>query len=514
MKKILISALTAVLAIGLSSCSKEALNTAPTDALTGENMFSTATNALQPLNGTIRMLYSTWSTGNSTSHQSFGITAHNIAADVMGEDMIVSAQGSGWFWYECIYDVKTAITAQAWRPYDMWNFYYTIIANVNYIIAAKETMEGTPEDVNYVIGQAYALRAYSYFMLAQWYCRNFQNHPEDPGIPIYTGPTTSETEGAPRGTLTETYAQIDADIDTAVARLTNSYRQTHKSHIDMYVANGIKARIRLTEERWEEALEAARIAKQGASLTTEVTSGMNSIGQADVLWGAQIIPDQSGIYASFFMHMVSDGGDGYGNTAHKQINKELYAKMATNDIRRAWWNPTDASNGDGGYQQTKFQWANKSTYEGDYIFMRTPEMYLIEAEALCMLGRDAEAQDVLEEFMQYRQEGYTAASKTGQGLPVVNGRDPETGSLREEIILQRRLELWGEYGRILDIRRLKQGFQRTTDMGWTAPTLLSGLHTDDPESYDWVLTIPQAEFDGNKALNQNEDQNPMGSYKE
>lgn len=38
-----------------------------------------------------------------------------------------------------------------------------------------------------------------------------------------------------------------------------------------------------------------------------------------------------------------------------------------------------------------------------------------------------------------------------------------TGSLLEEIIIQRRIELWGEFGRIYDIRRLKQGFKRTAE---------------------------------------------------
>jgi hypothetical protein len=32
-------------------------------------------------------------------------------------------------------------------------------------------MEGSSEDVGYVIGQAYAIRAYSYFMLAQTFAR-------------------------------------------------------------------------------------------------------------------------------------------------------------------------------------------------------------------------------------------------------------------------------------------------------------------------------------------------------
>lgn len=508
MKKILVSALIAVLAAGTISCSKDALNTSPTDSVTGDGMFENATAALVPLNGIYRSMYTAgWSTGGNT-HQCFGISAYALAADVMGDDCIQDAQGSGWFWYDCIYDVKDAYTSSSWRSYDLWNAYYTWVSNANYIIAAKETMEGAPTDINYVIGQAYAIRAYSYFMLAQWFARTYVGHEDDPGVPIYTEPTIAGTEGQPRGTLRQTYEQINADIDSAINRLNNSYTQTHSSHIDKYVANGIKARICLVQEKWEDALEAAQIAKQGGTLTSSVTSGMNDRNQSDVLWGAEIIDSQSGIYASFFMHMVCDGGDGYGNTAHKQINKDLYAKLGASDVRKAWWDPNNSANGSHGYQQMKFQWKDKSTYTGDYIWMRTPEFWLTEAEALCMLGRDAEAQQVLTEFMQYRQEGY-GTQKTGTQMGALTS--DETGSLREEIINQRRIELWGEYGRIFDIRRLKQGFRRTTEMGWPTEALLEGLQTQNPESWDWVLTIPQAEFDANKSLNQDTDQNPLDS---
>ena len=74
--------------------------------------------------------------------------------------------------------------------------------------------------------------------------------------------------------------------------------------------------------------------------------------------------------------------------------------------------------------------------------------------------------------------------------------------------------MWGEFGRIYDIRRLKQGFTRTTDMGWPESALISGTNTQDPESYAWVLTIPQSEFDGNPSLDQTKDQNPLGDTKE
>ena len=54
-------------------------------------------------------------------------------------------------------------------------------------------------------------------------------------------------------------------------------------------------------------------------------------------------------------------------------------------------------------------------------------------------------------------------------------------------IIQRRIELWGEFGRIYDIRRLKQGFRRTADMGWPSSALIAGTDTGRSGSYAWVL---------------------------
>ena len=180
----------------LSSCSNDMLETEPTDAMSGSTFMSDASKALVPLNGIYRSMYTAgWSTTGNT-HQCFGISAYNLTAEVMGDDFIMGASGSGWFWYDAAYDVKDAYDRSTWRPYDLWMAYYTWVANANYIIAAEETMGGLKEDVDYVIGQAYAIRAYSYFMLAQSYARNY-NFQDDPCVPIYNEPTMSTTTGQP-----------------------------------------------------------------------------------------------------------------------------------------------------------------------------------------------------------------------------------------------------------------------------------------------------------------------------
>jgi hypothetical protein len=136
--------------------------------------------------------------------------------------------------------------------------------------------------------------------------------------------------------------------------------------------------------------------------------------------------------------------------------------------------------------------------------MRIEEMYLIKAEAECMLGQDATAQQTLNALIQTRDKNYECA-KTGKELGKLTS--DKTNSLREEIINQRRIELWGEFGRIYDIRRLHQGFMRTTDDGHPGAAIVDG--TDDPESYKWVMVIPQSEFDGNANMDDSKDQNPF-----
>lgn len=509
MKKLFKYMFVGTLACGmLASCAEDSLETAPTTSMSGTSLMANGNAALVPLNGIYRSMYSAgWSTGGNT-HQCFGISAYNLMADVMGEDMIMGAQGSGWFWFDCVYNVKARYTSNSWRSYDLWNAYYTWISNANYILAAEETMEGTSQERGYALGQAYAIRAYSYYMLAQSFARTYKGHESEPCCPIYTEPTTADTEGQPRSTVQQVYDLIVSDMNKALEYLEGTSRK-HISHIGYDVALGLQARVALTMEDWATAKSAAEaaIAASGCKiLPVESFMGTNDADAANVMWAADIIADQSGMYASFFSHMST--GVSYGSSARKQINKELYAKMGATDSRLAWWDPTDSGNGEGGYQQKKFEFSDLQTWMGDYIWMRVEEMYLTAAEAACRMGDEATAKQHLMALMSQRDKSYTCDHLSGTAMGKLT--NDWTGSLLEEITIQRRIELWGEAGRIYDIRRYKQGFRRTAEQGWPAAAMLSGRPTDNPESWMWVLTIPQAEFDGNANMDGTKDQNPTG----
>lgn len=113
--------------------------------------------------------------------------------------------------------------------------------------------------------------------------------------------------------------------------------------------------------------------------------------------------------------------------------------------------------------------------------------------------------------MAKRDPNYNC-TKSGNTLGDLTNE--ETGSLLEEILIQRRLELWGEDGRIYTIRRLDQGFERSEEDGWPVSLQLTGKALDYPDSYAWVLTIPASEFEGNPNMNPDflpvGDQNPLG----
>ena len=390
--------------------------------LYGTNTGYTADQALEALNDIYKSMHTAgWSTTGNT-HQCFGITAYNLMAEVMGDDMIMAAQGSGWFWFDATYNVKSRYVYTSWRSYDLWNAYYTWIADANYILAVAPSMSGTDLEKKYITGQAYAIRAYSYFMLAQAFARTYKGHENEPCVPLFTGTYFTGSTGQPRSTVAQVYAQIDADILQAV-NLLNGTTQQSPSHIGYAVALGLRSRILLVEEKWANAYIAARDAfnaaeAQGKGIQdVSAFTGLNDANAGNVMWGAVIPNEESGQYASFFTHMDVDGGTNttYAQRAPKQISTWLYNKMSATDARRDWWDP-NSTYSTGGYVTQKFKMREGLIGSGDYIYMRVEEMYLNAAEALAHRGgMDSNARTLLNQLMAKRDPNYNC-TKSGNTL--------------------------------------------------------------------------------------------------
>src|SRR5690606_28973331 len=110
----------------------------------------------------------------------------------------------------------------------------------------------------------------------------------------------------------------------------------------------------------------------------------------------------------------------------------------------------------------KFRYADKASDLGDYIFMRAEEMQLVKAEALAQNNKLTEARTALEALLKLRNpSGYqTLLANATMSKDLKMGSIGTPTTLMDHIILQRRIELWGEAERIFDVLRLKTGFDR------------------------------------------------------
>ncbi|WP_047448437.1 RagB/SusD family nutrient uptake outer membrane protein [Alistipes sp. ZOR0009] len=514
MKKI-IYAIALFAAFSVSSCTDE-LNTVPSDKVSGPTIFKDATSAETAINGVYRMLYVMgWS--SSWAHENCGQTAINLLADLMAEDHLMQDQGSGWFYEDYRLNVHGDFSGKSGRSYSIWNFYYTMICNVNYIIASESAMAGDPELKQSIIGQAYAMRAFAYSYLIQLYQQTYVGHETYPGVPLYTEPTVAGSVGKPRGTVQQVYDLINADLGKSITLLGGVKNKVHKhaSQVDYYVANGIKARVSLVQGHYQDAIDAAKEALGRPDLkvaTVKELGGNNSVKVSDVLWGVEIIKDQTSGVGSFFAHMDADVPGSYGSKARQCISYGLYNLISDTDERKSSWfrgklTPDIGLNSNVSYCQTKFKMADYSTRTGDYIFMRAEEMILIKAEAECKLDKYPEARTTLkllgnardskfEDRLALRTDAKTFNSDTNAPLQT----------LMDEILFQRRLELWGEFGRIFDLQRLGLGYSRVYDKSnhtekvSTKPTTAA--------SPLFILPLPQSEIDGNENIT-DKDQNPI-----
>lgn len=518
MKKILLI-LSLTGAMFFYSCSESILDTAPTESVSGTDIFSSAENALTAVNGIYRLLY-TGNWGSSWQAENGGFPAFTLVFDLLAEDHVMDGSGSGWFWYDYIYDNWGDYSNSAGRQYQMWNFFYTLIANANYILVHEGNLPGDEDMANYVIGQAYAIRSFAYMWLVQCYQ---QNDPSKPGVPIYTEPTVVGTVGKPRGTVKQVYDQANSDIDKAIELLGKSkVTQKHKSHIDKYVAYGLKARHALVQQNYSAALAAAQEAMKApaAIVPFETVKNVNSNGAANVMWGLGIQTDQAIGSWDIYSHMDADSKSTYSRARHL-ISSWLYNQIPATDARRGWWTspvlPPGMEWGQPGtengsfspYVQTKLVYTNAAASEGDHILMRKEEIALMAAEAACHLDRFAEARNyvamvgsVRDSNYSTRLAGFTDSKQYNQSTTA------NLVTLMDEILFQRRVELWSEVPRMHDLQRLKLGFSRNFD-GTNHPSSarVANVNTN-PGSPAFILWIPQAEFDGNENMDASTDQNP------
>ena len=547
--------LAAVIAAG---CIKE---TYPTGGTITSEQIETSPNALQYMvNGIPSAMMASGTAGYASQygyHADFGIAGIHLMTEAMLEDLTVSGD-LGYWWFGAFTQNVSMGADYIYCAY-FWDCYYAWIKLANDIIVkAGEVTEDTDQTVINALGQAYAYRAMCYLDLARLYTPK-QNTlaPVSEDLLGLTVPIVDEftdeekAKNNPRASIEELYEFIMSDLEKAenyLAGAGNSYNQpTLGAVYGMYARAYLElgaAYDKVSATDYRNAAEYARKAITASGKTPltaaqwhDPKSGFNDGSSNNSwMWGLSLSVENASNIISNIAHIAPEAIWGYSVLSLPSINKALYDLIDINDFRKkSWldpeytWNPSaDTYNPDNGYQfagtddqvsgyeaygirnaheyflaftspyvNLKFRPAGGQCVEytegncADHLLMRVEEMYFIEIEATLFdrqKGGLDEAKRLLNDFMQtYRYRSYDCSYIASEQAFI------------KEMLLQKRIEFWGEGILMYDYKRLNQGITRGYS-GTNFPAV--ARFNTEGRSPQWNIVITRSEFQSNTALSQ------------
>ena len=508
-----------------TSCIDE---TFPTDAATEDQLGSSA-KATEALLWAMPAFINDAETvvGN---HYEWGYGSLMHIRDVMTGDMTVVATGYDWY---SSWGANTNQSEEGAPSQYIWNYYWKLVQTANNVIKAVDPVTATPNQLG-MLGAAQAYRALSYLDLAQMYeflpngvTTGVKNDSID--ITNYTVPivdeNTTETmaRNNPRVHRDSMAMFILNDLNNAEQNIVNlTFSDKVLPHLD--VVYGLKARLYMWIGDYENAKTYARLAidnntghvmSEEECLSTE--EGFNQAGPW--MWASTTQKEdavvKTGIlnWASWMSPEAQYGYNAAGATS--MIDAAMYNRISNNDFRKLMYKAPEGHALEASVPYIDAAWAaelpeyaaikfrpnagNTQEYSvgssTSYPIMRIEEMYFIEAEAAEHLA-PGEGIALLTDFMTtYRNPFYVVA-------PGVEAID--------EIVFQKRVELWGEGLAFYDIKRLDMSVTR----GYEGSNVDAARQFNTIGRPAWMnLCIVKTEKNNNKAIIDWENPDPTGKYK-
>ena len=518
--KIVLAAVAMASAATFTGCIDEVF---PTDAVSEDQLVRserTDEAVLRGMSGFMTNFNSLERAANDELHYDWGYGSIMHIRDVMTQD-------------QCIY-------SQYYDQYSSWenNRYlgpaYAAPSFV-YIYMAKLEQTGnvavkyfSAEGANpQYLGVAKAFRAFVYLDMA----RMWEFLPNDRfadaslvnlTVPLVTEATSeAQAKQNPRITRQAMFEFLEGELDEA-ENLLADYRRSDILLPDLSVVYGLKARLYMWMENYAEAKRYAALAKAGYEPLTRnewlnTSTGFNTLENLSWMMGAKAVQEnevvQTGI-CNWTSFMASETWYGYAAaSAFPSIDAGLYDRISDTDFRKlSFVAPEEAAlSGQEPYVSEDFvgvipPYASLKFRPGfgnpdDFTVgsstaipvMRVEEMWLIEAEAAAHQSYQ-QGKDLIEEFMAYRDENYECTAATQE-------------ELIDEILLQKRIELWGEGQVYFDVKRLDLSVIR----GYQGTNFPTAARFNTQGRPAWMnLVFPRSEEQSNTLLVNNPD--PSGEY--
>ncbi|WP_181884177.1 RagB/SusD family nutrient uptake outer membrane protein [Bacteroides fragilis] len=412
----------------LGSCSSDFLDSKPTDAV-DSGLVPVPSNAERIFNGAWYNLFE-----YGTTYANIGYRALMCLDDMMADDVVSRPM----YGFNSSYQFNDVVMPSDGRTTFAWYLMYKTIDNCNTAISIQATGDDDTPEFRHAQGQALAVRAFCYLHLAQHYQFTYLKDKNALCVPLYTEPTNPNTKPKGKATLEEIYTQIINDLNRAKGLLDGYVRPNDKSKYkpNTDVVNGLLARTYLLTGQWDEAAKAALEAAKGYTLMTDAKNymGFNDISNTEWIWGhPQSVSQSDASYNFYYLDVVEP--DSYNSFMADPHFKDTFTE---GDIRLElfqWMRE-----GYLGYRKFRI----RSDQTGDIVIMRSAEMYLIAAEALARKGQLGEAVKPLNTLRNAR--GLADYDLTGKNQEQVI----------DEILMERRRELWGEGFGITDVLRTQR----------------------------------------------------------
>lgn len=516
-------------ATSLTSCIEETepTNIATSEQIAGSNSAAEALVMAIPANFT-----SIW---DASRHWSFGYPAVMHIRDVLTQDLAThdeSGYNQFWSFQENVYMGRDYIFLQF-----PWNFFTKFVRSSNNVIALINEESATEVQKGY-LGVALAFRAMCYLDMARAYefLPNDGTQAQSPeGNPVerLTAPiitesiTEAEARNNPRATHEEMFEFIINDLKRAETLIPN-FTKNDKTLPHLDCVYGLMARAYMWNEDYANAEKYARKAIEASSTgimtkndCLDTRSGFND--KSKWMWGGQYVEGNVSNLINWTAFMANEAVYGYagpaafgGGGATVMIDAAMYDRMSNTDFRKLMFKAPAGSALEGQnlfinqeigdalpeLSSLKFRpnQGDCNVYSTGNIsgipVMRVEEMYFIEAEAAAHQD-ESRGKALVEKFMkENRDPQYTCTAASKEDIV-------------EEIVFQKRVELWGEGQSFFDIKRLNYPTQR----GYVGTNHANAARFNTTTRAAWMnWCFVKTEENANAGLRGYNNPDPTGAY--
>lgn len=323
-----------------------------------------------------------------------------------------------------------------------WSVLYNVIYQENAIIENSQSSSGMSQRVKKLMtGEAQFIRAWSYFQLINQFG----------DVPLVLTTDYTKTQTLARAKVSDIYAQIVSDLQTAQTLLSADYLDVNDNpgspdrvRPTTWAANALLARVYLYMGKYDLAeQQASLVINNNAlfSLINDLTKVFKK-NSAEAIW--QLTPPTGQLYTSEGAQFTLTTPP-VSSASGAALSTQLLNAFEVNDARRTQWVATYSSGGTTWAYPFKYQDSKQSTNLTEYsMVLRLAEQYLIRSEARAHQGKLTGSGSAAEDLNIIRQRAgllpTTASTLTG---------------ILSAIAHERQVELFAENDRWYDLKRTK-----------------------------------------------------------